>query len=322
MKDLRFLFREKAREFLRGLLREGKAEALRRTLFLSFLGARICYAEGPPLSLFSEERFRDPQRLRSFLSHLQKAGHGSVFAHSPLTVELSEPSADLLAALYKAWYDPKTSRLQLNLRHFAEVLTSEEFQRLLDPGISDREFLSFPAVVFEGPALQKVYEGSLEGLFSQSQPPNSGLIALPRVSVIQVPGQEPFGWFAVVAEGFSRLFSHQFVRHTWLNFNQRSHRYTSVDQFVEPPSFASAPGARELYRREIERGLAAYRRLISLGVKKEDARFVTPQGAATTVLATGPYFVWRDFIEKRTNPRAQWEIRSLAQTLERVMRPL
>jgi len=316
MKDLRPLFRERAREFLRSLAREREGEAFRRTLFLSFLGARICYAESPPLSLFAEERFREPQRLRSFLTHLQKAGHGSVFAHSPLTVELSEPSPALLSALYKAWYDPETGRLQLNLRHFAEVLTPEEFEGLLEPGVADREFLSFPALLFEGPALRKVYEGPLEGLLSRAESPSPGLLALPRVSVIRVPGEEPFGWFAVVVEGFSRLFSHQFVRHTWLNFNQRSHRYTAVDQFVEPPSFETTPGADELYRKEIERGLAAYRKLVSLGVKKEDARFVTPQGAATTVLATGPYFVWRDFIEKRAHPRAQWEIRRLAQVLK------
>ncbi|QJA06499.1 FAD-dependent thymidylate synthase [Thermosulfurimonas marina] len=319
MKDLRPFFRERAREFLLGLVRERGGEAFRRTLFLSFLGARICYAESPPLSLFAEERFRDPERLRSFLIYLQKAGHGSVFAHSPLTVELSSPSADLLSALYKAWYDPETACVQLNLRHFAEVLTPEEFQELLEPGVADREFLSFPAVLFEGPELQKTYEGPLEGLLPRAEAPGENLLARPRVSVIRVPDEEPFGWFAVVVEGFSRLFSHQFVRHTWLNFNQRSHRYTAVDQFVEPPSFEVTPGAGELYRKEIERGLAAYRRLVSLGIKKEDARFVTPQGAATTVLATGPYFVWRDFIEKRAHPRAQWEIRHLAQALGEVI---
>ena len=118
----------------------------------------------------------------------------------------------------------------------------------------------------------------------------------------------------------SRLFSHQFVRHTWLNFNQRSHRYTQVDQFVCPPTFSEE--ARALYEKEIQQGLKAYQELLKLGLKKEDARFVTPQGSATTLLATGPYFVWEDFIRKRRHLKAQWEIRALARALEIVLKEL
>lgn len=318
MTDPRQVWSELRRNFLLKLYRDLGGEAFRRSLFLSFLGARICYADTPPLSLFAEERFRDPEKLRAFFLRLKASGHASVFAHSPLTVKPKELSADLLSALYKAWYDPATGALQLNLRHFAEGLTDEEFETLIAPGIEDRGFTEFPALRWEGWPLKRVYAGPLSGLLPRFErpEPEEGLFSLPAVTAIELPGEEPFGWLAVIVEGFSRLFSHQFVRHTWLNFNQRSHRYTSVDQFVLPPSFEAH---REVYASEIRRAMEAYRRLVESGIRREDARFITPQGAATTVLATGPLFVWRDFVEKRAHPKAQWEIRHLAETLREVL---
>jgi len=320
LKDLRDTYRRHRRAFLYRLFEELGGEAFRQTLFLSFLGARICYADTPPLSLFAEERFRDPEKLGAFLVRLKAAGHGSVFAHSPLVVKPEEPSPALLASLYKAWFDPETGNLQLNLRHFAEILEPSDFEALIAPGVADRTFLDFEAVLLEGPELSLNYSGPLRDLLPRfEEPQEEGLWARPRVAVIRVPGQEPFGWLAVIVEGFSRIFSHQFVRHTWLNFNQRSHRYTAVDQFVRPPSFEEVPEASRLYGEEVERGLSAYRKLVEAGVRKEDARFLTPQGAATTVLATGPWFVWKDFVEKRAHPKAQWEIRTLARALSKLL---
>ena len=325
MKDLRRIYREEAR----GLLEEIKNTtplAFKKTLFLSVLGARICYAETPPLSLFAEERFRDPAELKAFFLRLKRAGHGSVFAHSPLIWSLSEktPSSSLLASLYKAWFDPESGKLQLNLRHFAELLGEKDFEALIAPGVEDRSFMDFKSYYWEVSARHEC-RCRFEGPFRELLPPyeeelGNGLFAVPRIILIEIPHMEPFGWYAVIVEGFSRLFSHQFVRHTWLNFNQRSHRYTRVDQFVLPPSFEMFPEARDFYQKEIERGLLAYQHLISQGIKKEDARFVTPQGASTTLLATGPYFVWKDFIEKRSHPKAQWEIRQLAQALGEVIK--
>ncbi len=316
MKDLRPLFHQGPRKLLEKILETRGGEAFKETLFLSFLGARVCYADTPPLSLFAEERFRDPQKLRAFLLRLKSAGHGSIFAHSPLVWIPEGLSLKDLAGLYKGWFDPETGALQLNLRHFAEVLYEEEFEKLLSPGVEDRAFLDFEALLFEGPDLREVFRGPLKELLPRFENlKEEGLWATRRVTLIWIPGQEPFGWLAVIVEGFSRIFSHQFVRHTWLNFNQRSHRYTAVDQFVLPPSFLKVPEAQERYREEIERGLEAYKELVAAGIRKEDARFLTPQGASTTVLATGPYFVWRDFIEKRAHPKAQWEIRLLAERL-------
>ncbi len=320
LKNFQEAFLLRARALFDSLLSEDQA-LFRDTLFLSFLGARICYASTHPLALFSEERFRSPEKLKAFLGRLKASGHTSIFAHSPLVVRrpFSKEEISILApVLFKAWWEPEGRALCLNLRHFAEVYEAEAFSSLLDASISASSFWKDFRVFHlrcEGGEPVLLAETRLGEMVEKEFSPPEALFASPEVYVIDVAPQRtaPFGWLAVIVEGFSRLFSHQFVRHTWLNFNQRSHRYTQVEQFVCPPSFGQE--AKKKYQRQIEAGLGLYRELCEEGIKKEDARFVTPQGAATTLLATGPYFVWEDFIAKRRHRKAQWEIRQLAEAL-------
>ena len=303
------------------------------TLFLSFLGARICYASTKPLALFAEERFRDSEKLLAFLMRLKTSGHTSIFAHSPLVVSVKdltkEEKASLACAFYKAWWTPEGEALCLNLRHLAEVFEKEAFQGVLSASLEAskawKEFRCLRFAFGSNGEPELIEEGLLGDWAERAFEALPGLFDQMEVIVIDVAPESttPFGWLAVLVEGFSRLFSHQFVRHTWLNFNQRSHRYTEVDKFILPPSFATSPGAEEIFKEVIEKGLSAYNYLIKeLGIKKEDARFVTPQGASTTLIATGPYFVWEDFVCKRRHPKAQWEIRRLAKAVEQALNRL
>ncbi len=315
-----------ARAFWQRLLTEKGPTLFKDTLFLSFLGARICYASSPPLALFAEERFRDPEKLLAFLCRLKTSGHTSIFAHSPLVVDVpGDEKAALSRAFFKAWWSLDGQSVCLNLRHAAEIFEDGEFATVLEASLTaSKKWQDFAVLVFgfdaQGDPVLEARQ-SLGEIVADPPRESPGVFAPMRVAVIDVAREEtaPFGWLAVLVEGFSRLFSHQFVRHTWLNFNQRSHRYTSVDQFVYPPSFEQWPEARALYEEAIAQGMGLYQRLVKAGVKKEDARFVTPQGAATSLLATGPYFVWEDFVRKRKHMKAQWEIRRLAQAVAQAL---
>ncbi len=326
LKDHLANYEKVGRAFWRRVLAEKGPTLFKDTLFLSFLGARICYASSPPLALFAEERFRDPEKLLAFLRRLKNSGHTSIFAHSPLVVDASGVEQDALArAFFKAWWSLEGACLCLNLRHAAEILDDGEFATVLEASLTaSKAWQEFPVLIFgfdaQGDPVLEARKRLGEIVADPPKEP-SEVFASMRVAVIDVAREEtaPFGWLAVVVEGFSRLFSHQFVRHTWLNFNQRSHRYTSVDQFVYPPSFDVYAEARTLYQGAIDHGLDLYQRLVKAGVKKEDARFVTPQGAATSLLATGPYFVWEDFVRKRRHKKAQWEIRRLARAVEQAL---
>ncbi len=312
MIDLRGVFENTRKKLIRRFLKDYGFDAFKKTLFLSYLGARICYAERPPLCLFEEEKFKDKERLKGFLLHLKRAGHTSVFAHSPAVFELLEEEEQSVPFLFKAWFDPESKRLQINLRHVAEALSDDEFEKLLEASVSDESYREFDAVAFEGEALERSFKTKLYELIEEFSKREH---AKRRVTVIEVPDNEPFGWFVVIVEGFSRIFSHQFVRHTWLNFNQRSHRYTKADDFVVPPSIKGNEQLRRSYEEEVKRLFERYEAFVSEGIKKEDARFVLPQGITTALISSGPLFVWKDFVEKRAHPKAQWEIRLFAERL-------
>ena len=289
-------------------------EVLKEFLFFSYLGARICYASTHPLALFEEEKFKNFDRFKSFLLHLKKAGHYSVFAHTPLWVDLSKTSVEtrfkIAVSFFKIFWDKSKEKAIFNLRHLAENLEDSEFEKLINlkPNLDS----IFIIIIRKD---KKIFEGYFNELSKNILTPCvNDVFVDSEVIIIENKKIREFKWIGVIAHNFSRIFSHQFVRHTWLNFNQRSHRYTDVDYFVVPEVFSEKD--KEVYSQIIKQSMGVYAEL-KKKMKKEWARFVVPQGVATTVLATGPELVWRDFISKRAIPQAQSEIRYLAEILKR-----
>ena len=119
--------------------------------------------------------------------------------------------------------------------------------------------------------------------------------------------------------GISRVCSHQLVRSKFLDFLQRSQRYCdelqSQSKAVEPNY--KSKHLKYLYRKSIVESGIAYKELIALGMKKEDARMVLPQCIETELIVTGNFQAWLDFIKLRDTKEAQWEIRAVAQEIKR-----
>ncbi len=115
--------------------------------------------------------------------------------------------------------------------------------------------------------------------------------------------------------GVSRACTHQLVRHRLASYSQESQRYVDMSEpeYVVPPSVAADPEALEVWG-EATAGMAeAYRQLRERGVRKEDARFLLPNAAATRIIVTMNFRAWRHFIKERgLNRAAQWEIREVA----------
>ena len=109
----------------------------------------------------------------------------------------------------------------------------------------------------------------------------------------------------------SRICSHQFVRSKHLDFLQRSQRYCKEEkaQMINP---IFGEMYCEVFEECYKRALENYNWLISHGIKKEDARFVLPQGTTTELIVTGNLQAWMDFINLRATKEAQWEIREVA----------
>jgi thymidylate synthase (FAD) len=123
-----------------------------------------------------------------------------------------------------------------------------------------------------------------------------------------------FAHATFLVEGISRICSHQFVRSKHLDFLQRSQRYCNEEEtnVVIPESISKYDVQDFVYNAQI-----LYENLIKNGVKKEDARFILPQGTTTELLAVGNFQAWYDFIKLRSGKEVQWEIRAVAHEINR-----
>jgi thymidylate synthase (FAD) len=123
-----------------------------------------------------------------------------------------------------------------------------------------------------------------------------------------------FAHATFLVEDISRICSHQFVRSKHLDFLQRSQRYCndSEVEVIVPNSIKF-----DVVDRHLMEARSLYDLLIADGVKKEDARFLLPQGTTTELLAVGNFQAWYDFIKLRSGKEVQWEIRAVAHEINR-----
>jgi thymidylate synthase (FAD) len=124
-----------------------------------------------------------------------------------------------------------------------------------------------------------------------------------------------FAYASFNIQGISRVCSHQLVRVAHAGILQESQRYVEQSniEYVLPPSLDSLD---DDLKEEWYCALAAcsnvYKRSIRLGMKKEDARYIIPQACTTQMNMTGNFQMWRDLLNNRTKPAAQWEVREVA----------
>ncbi len=123
--------------------------------------------------------------------------------------------------------------------------------------------------------------------------------------------------FTFSIEGVSRVMTHQLVRHRIASYSQRSQRYVDEKNFpyVIPPSIAKDSDALKLYEELMDRARYVYERLCELGIDKEDARYVIPQGIETKIIVTMNARELFHFFTLRCCNRAQWEIREVAKSM-------
>lgn len=127
--------------------------------------------------------------------------------------------------------------------------------------------------------------------------------------------------FTFAIEGVSRALSHQMVRHRIASYSQKSQRYVNEQNFeyVIPPSIKKNKEAETLFIQQMEEIRQAYLKL-SKAVPKEDARYVLPNACQTQFVATYNARSLFNFFSLRCCRRAQWEIRSLAWRMLRLVR--
>jgi thymidylate synthase (FAD) len=121
--------------------------------------------------------------------------------------------------------------------------------------------------------------------------------------------------FTFSVEGVSRAMTHQLVRHRIASYTQQSQRYVTYDtleKYVTPPNIADNMKAKKTFDETLEKTSDGYRKLLKLGIPKEDARFILPNAAKTNIIVTMNARELQHFFNLRCCARAQWEIRDVA----------
>ena len=132
-----------------------------------------------------------------------------------------------------------------------------------------------------------------------------------------------FAHATIRVSNISRVCSHQIVRMAHAGILQRSQRYVAETEveYVNPPAVMRLDtetlrrwriiqdDAAELYLELVEKKL----------LKKEDARYILPQGCTTALSLCLNFQGWRDFLKNRNAKHAQWEVRDVAEQIQAVL---
>jgi thymidylate synthase (FAD) len=129
-----------------------------------------------------------------------------------------------------------------------------------------------------------------------------------------------FAYASFNIQGISRCCSHQLVRVAHAGILQESQRYVeqSSVNFVRPPALTEMPvDLQEDWEQALAKCSHIYRAMLRAGMKKEDARYILPQSCTTQLNITGNFQMWKDLLDNRTKPAAQWEVREVALEVQR-----
>ena len=121
-------------------------------------------------------------------------------------------------------------------------------------------------------------------------------------------------------EGISRACLAQLTRHRIASYSVMSQRYCKVDAgslwYVTPPSIVGTE-AEARFRAQAYDAMWSYQAAIDEGMKPEDARYLLPEATKTSLVMTINASSLQNFLALRLDSHAQWEIRELAEKIER-----
>lgn len=103
----------------------------------------------------------------------------------------------------------------------------------------------------------------------------------------------------------------QLTRHRHLSFTVKSARGSTFDTLVMPYE----DGELVEIPADISSSFRGYLGWLSSGVSEEDAAYLMPQGAKTSMVVTGNFRAWYEYLPKRFCNRAMPEHRALAEAI-------
>ena len=116
--------------------------------------------------------------------------------------------------------------------------------------------------------------------------------------------------------GISRACAQQLTRHRLNNYSMRSQRYCKLGEdeqfdFITPHTIKDNEEAIKLYENFMEDAHSTYNKLVKLGIRAEDARYVLPNASETALVTTLNLRQLIHICNERLCSTAQWEIREM-----------
>lgn len=116
----------------------------------------------------------------------------------------------------------------------------------------------------------------------------------------------------------SRACTHQLVRHRHMSFSQKSQRYVKEKgqfDYIIPPTIEKNPELKEKFETFMGEIANMYNEFTEAGIPAEDARFVLPNAAASSLVASLNLREMIHLANLRLCSRAQCEIRILVKKM-------
>lgn len=116
----------------------------------------------------------------------------------------------------------------------------------------------------------------------------------------------------------SRACTHQLVRHRHMSFSQKSQRYVKEKgqfDYIIPPTIEKNPELKEKFEKFMCEISNLYTEFTDAGIPAEDARFVLPNAAASSLVASLNLREMIHLANLRLCTRAQYEIRTLVKKM-------
>ena len=123
-------------------------------------------------------------------------------------------------------------------------------------------------------------------------------------------------------KNISRCCLAQVTRHRiGISFCVESQRYVNQSDsvIIIPETIKQNKYAYEAYEEALFKAKECYEELLTLGIPKEDARYVLPEGTCTNLSICLNFRELRHFLKLRLDKHAQWEIRDLAKQMKDLM---
>lgn len=120
----------------------------------------------------------------------------------------------------------------------------------------------------------------------------------------------------------SRACTHQLVRHRHMSFSQKSQRYVKEKgqfDYIIPPTIEKNPELKEKFEKFMGDISSVYNEFVDAGIPAEDARFVLPNAAASSMVASLNLREMIHLANLRLCTRAQYEIRILVKSMCEVL---